>query len=1561
MADLGLQALQSVAAAENPILRLEELSQNFPSHASALSALKVQPGTREEVQAAGYLFSTQLGLRPGSLYVNGKMLDLEGPTFNAFQVLSTLRAEASIVAELREIGAPQGALAGDRIRSLLTASGPLADPDNNGGGGGGGMGAPPSRAGGWRVDIVGPKPPSSKEKKGALPSPSSDPASPASPIAWLNDMETDEAYMSWSPSLQQLAYAGFQLPRVRKNLCNVVIVADPTTPTGAETLQLLQMIVEQGLPVRVGLLLVSEKDLGEADADAEEEGGGGPAEENGAGGVGNDEDSSRSAQPREIAELFSRLSEHEGSQAVKSFAGLVGAATLQGGASFSRQALSELFRTVVTKGPLSESPASAEPWTKEGALWRAGGGDDAGQPLPGASAMARLCLSKGLSPQSWSVNGLIMGSLSEMRKSLMQAVMQELMLIGQLAGQGFVTDKTRDVYSRVLKHSGDEIRPRVHPAYTETLAEAAVSDLSSPEAAELFLGRGSIADGEGSDGGGGKGVDWLHPSGTSDDAKGVSVVAVVDPLSKNGLATLEEALSFLVSGDGQDAASGDGDDDGKNVAVDGAATGGSDDAAALSGEVAGDTVLPRSGMRLAVVFNSRPEGNGGGAAAGGDGRSGGRWLPAVFEAVGSRSPDKTPKFLLSVTRAAISFGPGDVANASDVVENLALEAGLSPSLQAAAVKAAAAAAGSADEALTAVVTRRARLVRSVTGLEKGESCALVNGRRAIPAREGRPLTAADLAIATDAADDLGEFLKESALGWDWGSWPEGSPEFADPDLVGAQLQSSVISQLASFFLRYHQERRETIPDPDTLSESLAEITTAAAQRSTRYGSSNPATNKKTSSGDGSDVVSILRLESDGRLRKAGGNSGGGVGGGGGGEGGAPWVEDVAVELVAVLDPLSVAAQRASTLLSLAQDVLRLPVTVLLLPSLEVPELPLKNFYRLVLGPASDSVARFDRLPTRDILTQRLDTPERWNVQASAALQDLDNLRCDDAAGCGDNGTYTTSAEYTLKGLLITGRCYDVTSGGLQLVLRTPSRTPASSSSSSSSSTMVVADTVVMENLGYFQLQAAPGVWELALADGRASEVYEIIGDIDGGAGGGGAGVSSGAAHSAAFEVERRLRRELRDREAASPATESQAIAVRNFYSRYEPVLVRKRSGMEGVGLLESDQEAAPRSGTAGPRSPARRRSAAPDGNGQADGGGEPSLAESVWSGVSAAAQSVRGLVGLGGSAGDESGERQETAGLSSSSSSPTEEESLGGVVELAGGGGDGGGKGGEEAERLHVFSLATGHLYERFLKVMMMSVVKRASMPVTFWLLENFLSSSFKDSAQALAEEFGFRVEFVTYKWPEWLRRQSEKQRIIWGYKILFLDVLFPLNVDKVIYVDADQVVRADLKELWDLDLEGAPYGYTPFCSSREETLGYQFWRGGFWQTHLMGRPYHISALYVVDLKLFRRMAVGDTLRSIYNSLSQDPNSLSNLDQDLPNYAQVQVPIFSLPQEWLWCESWCSDASKVEAKTIDLCNNPQHKEPKLDMAKRVISGPLFEESWIELDAEVRASEEVRSS
>ncbi len=40
-------------------------------------------------------------------------------------------------------------------------------------------------------------------------------------------------------------------------------------------------------------------------------------------------------------------------------------------------------------------------------------------------------------------------------------------------------------------------------------------------------------------------------------------------------------------------------------------------------------------------------------------------------------------------------------------------------------------------------------------------------------------------------------------------------------------------------------------------------------------------------------------------------------------------------------------------------------------------------------------------------------------------------------------------------------------------------------------------------------------------------------------------------------------------------------------------------------------------------------------------------------------------------------------------------------------------------ETVHVFSLATGHAYERLLKIMMLSVTKRTSAPVKFWLFSN--------------------------------------------------------------------------------------------------------------------------------------------------------------------------------------------------------------------------------------------------
>lgn len=440
-------------------------------------------------------------------------------------------------------------------------------------------------------------------------------------------------------------------------------------------------------------------------------------------------------------------------------------------------------------------------------------------------------------------------------------------------------------------------------------------------------------------------------------------------------------------------------------------------------------------------------------------------------------------------------------------------------------------------------------------------------------------------------------------------------------------------------------------------------------------------------------------------------------------------------------------------------------------------MPLKNFFRFVIntepnfgnaGPNDmpSSSAVFSSIPNSALLTLGMATPENWLVESVRSPYDLDNIYLKEM--------HSVWADFELEHLLLEGHCFELTTGnpprGLQFTLGT-----------NSTSTPVLVDTIVMANLGYFQLKANPGSWLLQLRQGRSEDIYNII------------------SH------------EGTDSPSNSPNV---IILISNFRSNVIKIRVNKKPGKQHEELLYDHDD-------------------------------DDDEVNSIWNSFSWSSEN----------------KKKESKAI---------EES-------------------EDSKRINVFSLASGHLYERLLRIMMLSVIKNTKTPVKFWFLKNYLSPTFKEVLPYLAEKYNFEYELVQYKWPRWLHQQTEKQRIIWGYKILFLDVLFPLDVKKIIYIDADQVVRADLKELRDLDLEGAPYGYTPFCDSRTDMEGYRFWKSGYWSVHLHGRKYHISALYVVDLQKFRRIAAGDRLRGQYQGLSQDPNSLSNLDQDLPNNMIHQV------------------------------------------------------------------------
>lgn len=192
-----------------------------------------------------------------------------------------------------------------------------------------------------------------------------------------------------------------------------------------------------------------------------------------------------------------------------------------------------------------------------------------------------------------------------------------------------------------------------------------------------------------------------------------------------------------------------------------------------------------------------------------------------------------------------------------------------------------------------------------------------------------------------------------------------------------------------------------------------------------------------------------------------------------------------LEIVAVLDPASKGAQKLSSILTLLRTTINCNMKVFLCPVEQHSDMPVKNFYRFVIEPevqfllngklSDGAYAKFTGLPTKSLLTQNIQAPENWMVEAVRSVYDLDNIKLSEIGG-------PVHSDFELEYLLLEGHCFDSQSGspprGLQFTLGTKQKP-------------LVVDTIVMANLGYFQLKANPGVWELRLRQGKSADIYDV--------------------------------------------------------------------------------------------------------------------------------------------------------------------------------------------------------------------------------------------------------------------------------------------------------------------------------------------------------------------------------------------------------------------------------------------------------------------------------------
>jgi len=1467
---------------QDPARQFADLVHSFPTYASRVSRIKAK--ATEIVTAAMHTWhqsgAAQM-LPTNCVLINGRYVSMAGNTFNVYDMLHTVRAELDQISRLDTFTSGSCALKQDDIRSLEVAASSLASGESTAGK----LSA--------RVDV----------SRGAK-----------HVVTFLNNLEKDDAYQQWPRHLSVLLTPSWSLHQIRRNLFTIVAVADALTYEGALLIYQFQMMLNQHFPLRVGLVPVCSADaIAEVEVEAVAE--------------SETRASDLPATRAEVCALFSVARDKYSGAAAGAFLAAVAQATLEkqqrrsqaeavlkqmkeahaagqptGGqygstpeeeiaaiegmvAELQEQTIRDThsaFAAAIsahTEGVRADVPVDllaalpGTPKTREGYRQEARTvlSSPAVQEYTAkyAAAATAYVFARGLPVNSYSLNGMVETSL-DLQQGLMQMLGKEQQLLTQWVNAGKIDDKTKSLFTAILTLSN--AYPRYHPLLEEAGGQIQYLDTHASSGGVMRVLRASYQAGS------------YFVSGAAD--KGYySTTLMSVPASRAGYEALHAACVWLFGSEQQRASS----------------------------QAHDETSTPAPAQRLAY-FVAVPDaalacldGSNAARGAGDEKDSSACAATAMYQA----PYYQVASLLLSLQEHASHT----TSLYQDIV--LLLQTASSASLNIDSLRKDLLPSLASFSALAAEVQRRisASMDFSATTNEPGPE--LRSNLRKLNVQTRAAVGSGFYGAKSSPTDVLVTF-NGRRLSVPVSASEEPAMSEHDFTLLAAVERARVGSALESIMTAVYDRHPSDKPLSKKQMDEMSDLFLHMHSFCGSFASGTRRFNvDDILAGVGAAVVgygedAFVRNEFGEPLH------------------GLPLSFQVSpvsstseqddtahghLRIVYIVDPLSVAGQRAAALLSLVRDQLQLEQQVILTPKLDIAsnEFPLQNFYRYVLGgsAAANDVAAgraaFKDLPRQHTLTVRIDAPESWNIQATVAQQDMDNLHCLSKDDCGDSSadgvaSQVTTVGYTLKSILVAGQCFETPrvitlfSGtslpvnGLQLTLRSVGGGVGDAGS-------VHSDTLVMQNLGYFQLAAsAPGLYALTLAEGRGADLFTIDG--------------ASTVHPHAVDA-------LQPNSPAAHIKGGKLLAVRSFSdtdsANSNRISVTKRMGMEGQVLLE---------------------------------GGEDDDEALVYSRTGRRTQSAdpkKGKKGKG-----KKTASKKTGMLSSIKSmfAAADSEEVGQQVAADGDG------------RIHVFSLATGHMYERLLRIMMLSVTKRSSMPIKFWLFENYLSPKFKEIAAIMAKQYGFEVGYVTYKWPAWLTQQTQKQRIIWGYKILFLDVLFPLGVKKVIYVDADQVVRADLKELWDLDLEGKPYAYTPFCTSREETLGFQFWRQGYWNDHLQGRPYHISALYVVDLANFRRNAVGDQLRAIYDGLARDPNSLANLDQDLPNYAQHQVPIHSLPQEWLWCETWCSDASKTAAKTIDLCNNPLHKEPKLDMARRVISGELFPESWVELDSEIRALEKA---
>lgn len=212
--------------------------------------------------------------------------------------------------------------------------------------------------------------------------------------------------------------------------------------------------------------------------------------------------------------------------------------------------------------------------------------------------------------------------------------------------------------------------------------------------------------------------------------------------------------------------------------------------------------------------------------------------------------------------------------------------------------------------------------------------------------------------------------------------------------------------------------------------------------------------------------------------------------------------------------------------------------------------------------------------------------------------------------------------------------------------------------------------------------------------------------------------------------------------------------------------------------------------------------------------------------------------------------------------------------------------------------------------VTLLSVRETALSPVTCHVVGDRLAKASVERLRRLDAE-GFAVSVSDGEWDAGdVPMPGRATRAT--YARLRMAELVPPELDRVIYLDCDLLLRADLTPLFETDLGGHAVGAVqdtlvgPLVSS---PLAFERWA----ELGLRAdQPYFNSGVMVIDLAAWRAQAVGERALEV---LRTSPQDIKYWDQDALNLV-LRGGFELLAPNWNTYPTWLADRDPVDANRL---------------------------------------------